>query len=110
MDLSASVSYAVGQMINTVPGFPYMVTYMLSINPGDPSTPVKRGFIRATGAAESLFVQSTATWTSKYYNFVATSPLTLLEIGSTTSSGCGPVLGRMYRKTYEVMMIFNAIL
>ena len=109
MDLSASVPYAIGQMINTVPGFPYMVTYMLSINPAEASTPVKRGFIRATGVAESLFAQSTTTWTAKYYNFVATSSLTLLEIGSTTSSWGGPVLGRMYRKTYEVMMIFNAI-
>jgi hypothetical protein len=110
MDLSADMPYAIGQLINTVPGFPYMVTYIIRINAADASTPVKRGFIRATGAAESLFTHSTTTWTAKYYNFVATSPTTLLEIGSTTGSIAGPVLGRMWKKEDKISIIINAFL
>jgi hypothetical protein len=95
MDLSAWTQYTLGQNVSTIVGLPYIVTYMISINPGCGER-VKLGFIRATGAPQSNFSQYTTAWTAYNYTFIASSNITVLEIGSIATSPCGPVLGCMF--------------
>jgi hypothetical protein len=92
MDLSSDTPYSIGQDISTIYGLPYIVTYLININYRCNDGP-KLGFIRASGAPQSNFRLANATWTTFNYNFIAASSVTVLEIGATGTSDCGPVLG-----------------
>ena len=83
MDLNGVAPYTIGQIIDTVPGATYSVSYFTNLNPCGPL--IKTGFIQASGAALSLFNQSVNAWEERFYQFVATSNTVTLEIGSKTS-------------------------
>jgi hypothetical protein len=91
MDLSSDAPYTVGQCVQTQPGATYKLLFWLNVNPCGPDT--KTGFAKTSSGAYMAFDESNGEgWELETMSFTATEAATMIEIGSTTEGGCGPVL------------------
>jgi choice-of-anchor C domain-containing protein len=98
IDLSGSEAGVISQTFTTVIGNTYKVTFDLAGNPAGGPT-VKTLTVSATGGTTDPYTFDTTGkttidmgWTSKTYNFVATSTSTTLTFASTTAGYFGPAL------------------
>lgn len=100
IDLSGASAGSISQVVPTVIGATYTVTFDLSGNPvGGPS--LKEVIVSATGGTPQNFTYDTTIkgntlsdmkWEAKSYTFVATSVSTTLTFASTIASAFGPAL------------------
>ncbi|KAJ2993891.1 hypothetical protein HDV02_002011 [Globomyces sp. JEL0801] len=90
----------ISQEITTVPGTEYILTFALKGNSCGPN--IKTGLVEVVDYANSLTLLSAPfshdvsqgnNWRTVSFTFVASSELTAVSIGSTTSgTSCGPVI------------------
>lgn len=100
-------AYTIGQILETVPGTDYTITYYV-LNPqcdaDSTAASPKTGFIRirqlGNNSNSSLLGVSFAPsdkWKPRIYQFTAKEHSILFEIGSTTkNSSCGPLVGGVF--------------
>lgn len=92
MDLNANQPYTLGQNVTLIVGRAYTLSFKLNRNIYGALNAT--GFVRATGspAASFLYLKGYKGWATVTYPFVASAVNTLVEVGSTTTGSCGPVI------------------
>lgn len=102
IDLNGNATGAIGQTFATAVGATYAVTFDLSGNPDNTSSPASKSLeVSATGATPMAFAydvllngnsRSDMKWDDQLYTFLATSTTTELTFTSTTVGAWGPAL------------------
>jgi hypothetical protein len=96
MDLNSDKPYTIGQSVSTTVGQYYRLQFALTANAF--ALPViKTGFVNMTGGSSSVSGNFTSgengyQWKVMQYAFKASAASTLIELGSTTAGGFGPVI------------------
>ncbi len=94
-------SAMISQVINTVAGQQYALTFDISGNPDDPAanSNIKTVFVSATGTPGTIFTFDTTgiihgnmNWTSEALSFTATGTSTTISFDSRTNGWYGPAL------------------
>lgn len=98
LDLNGVDQGGIAQTFDTVPGQPYLVTFVLAGNP-DAGGPVKSIQVQASGGSASTYSFDTTGhsvtsmgWTGQTYTFTATSTSTTLGFSSLETGAGGPAL------------------
>jgi hypothetical protein len=95
MDLSSVGPVTISQIVPTVVGQRYTVSFALNDNScGSPNT-TRKGSISATGASALDFGHkggASTPWTKVIFEFLATKAQTTISVKSTDASSCGPVV------------------
>jgi hypothetical protein len=95
MDLSSVGPVTISQIVPTVVGKRYTVTFGLSSNACGSPDASRTGSIIATGASALAFSHkggASTPWTTVNYDFFATKAQTTIFVKSTDESSCGPVV------------------
>ena len=94
MDLCDDKPYAISQLVPTVVGEKYNLTFFLNQN-SKCGASNKTGYVGVTGTPGTVFYYNAAEfkgWRHISYSFTANTARTNVTIGSSTTGACGPVI------------------